>query len=335
MLAGVGASAVLAGAVLAPVAVTNAQVERQATSLAGAVDAALAGEAPCFGAAAVFGDEAGSCADSHVVRDDYSPTAAAEDTQNNFLLARGEEDPTFRRECARVPDSVIERCDVGQDTGGGVMVVVGDSHADHLMTPLAAIAARHDMAVVEVRRWSCRPVLPLFASPLEAEADGTCVAWKSQMVDYVASLDARVVVTSGAAQGYGDLPPELDAEIVSAYQQTWQPWLETGAPLLVISDVPRWDVAVPLCVELGSGSDPCTRPRGEVVVEDLAMTAAASVDAPGLGVVDLYPAFCDDDTCHAVVGGVITHRDSNHLTSTFAASLAPRIEQGLLDLGAF
>ncbi|MEN1976037.1 acyltransferase family protein [Cellulomonas sp. P4] len=334
VLAGVGASAVLAGAVLAPVAITNAQVERHGSSLAGVVDRAVAGDEPCFGAAAAL--PGASCPGSHTVRDDYGPVEAAADTQEDFLGTRAERDDRFRRTCAVVPGLVVERCDVGRDTGGGVVVVVGDSHANHLMAPVVSLAADRGMAVVEVFLTSCRPVLPQFDSPVAREHEEPCTTWKSQVFDYVAGLDASVVITSGAAQGYRGLGEEVDAQVVSAYRATWQQWLDAGHRLLVVSDVPLWDVSVPECVEAsGPSDDPCTRPRDQLVGPDLAMVAAQGVQDPRLEALDLYDAFCDPDTCHSVVGGVVTHKDTNHMTPTFAATLAPRISAAMADLGAF
>ena len=39
---------------------------------------------------------------------------------------------------------------------------------------------------------------------------------------------------------------------------------------------------------------------------------------------DFTSVFCDDDTCFPVVGGANVYRDQDHLTVTFANSLAPQ-----------
>jgi hypothetical protein len=44
---------------------------------------------------------------------------------------------------------------------------------------------------------------------------------------------------------------------------------------------------------------------------------------PGASTIDLSELFCDETTCFAVVGGVITHRDANHITDEFSRSYAP------------
>jgi hypothetical protein len=57
---------------------------------------------------------------------------------------------------------------------------------------------------------------------------------------------------------------------------------------------------------------------------------AAGRFAPAdVGVVDFTNAICDAETCHAVVGGVVVYADSNHLTGTFAETIAPQLQQAI------
>jgi hypothetical protein len=88
---------------------------------------------------------------------------------------------------------------------------------------------------------------------------------------------------------------------------------------------------MPDCVaEAGDQVDPCTVPRARAAPLDpteMAMTRPLPGQVSDL---DLTPAFCDSTTCHAVVGGIITHRDPGHTTTTFALSLQPLIDAAVL-----
>ena len=46
--------------------------------------------------------------------------------------------------------------------------------------------------------------------------------------------------------------------------------------------------------------------------------------------IDLTNFFCDARYCYPVVGGVLAYKDQNHITPTFARTLAPYIERGVL-----
>ena len=65
----------------------------------------------------------------------------------------------------------------------------------------------------------------------------------------------------------------------------------------------------------------CDQPRSEAFLPDTFAETAATL--PGASVIDLTDLFCDDTTCFAVVGGVITHRDFTHITDEFSLSYAP------------
>ena len=59
--------------------------------------------------------------------------------------------------------------------------------------------------------------------------------------------------------------------------------------------------------------------------------AASSV--AGVKLIDLTPLVCPDGVCRAVIGDALVFRDYDHLTPTFAATLAPMIERRLPHLG--
>ena len=42
--------------------------------------------------------------------------------------------------------------------------------------------------------------------------------------------------------------------------------------------------------------------------------------------------FCPNGTCSGVIGNVVVYRDEHHLTTAFARSLAPILEQKLLEV---
>jgi hypothetical protein len=61
---------------------------------------------------------------------------------------------------------------------------------------------------------------------------------------------------------------------------------------------------------------------------------AAAEGQDGVTLIDFTDVFCDKRTCHAVVGGMPVYGDQNHLLQYFARTLAPMLEEELLDLPA-
>jgi hypothetical protein len=66
----------------------------------------------------------------------------------------------------------------------------------------------------------------------------------------------------------------------------------------------------------------CAIPRRRALVTDATAVAAQQV---GRTVIDLTPFFCSSAKCFPVVGGVLTHKDQDHLTQDFARTLGPYI----------
>jgi hypothetical protein len=54
----------------------------------------------------------------------------------------------------------------------------------------------------------------------------------------------------------------------------------------------------------------------------------AADQVPGVEVLDMSDYLCRQETCPAVIGNVLVYRD-NHLTNTFAKSLAPVLSRKL------
>jgi hypothetical protein len=57
--------------------------------------------------------------------------------------------------------------------------------------------------------------------------------------------------------------------------------------------------------------------------------ADAARRARAARLVDVTDAVCPHDTCRAVIGNALVYRDRQHLSATFARTLAPRLEAGL------
>ncbi len=67
---------------------------------------------------------------------------------------------------------------------------------------------------------------------------------------------------------------------------------------------------------------PATAPRSDLLTEKDPLREAAA-GQKDVTLLDFTKVFCDDETCRAVVGGANIYRDQDHITVTFANSLAP------------
>jgi len=282
----------------------------------------------CFGAAAA--EPGADCADSHTVIDVLGPVFASNSPQASSLRVDTPGDPYFNKRCERVGDTGISRCDIGSRDPDETIVLVGDSHVNHVIKPFLALAREKNWLVVRLMATSCRPsVQSFYESNVKAENSARCQKWKSNIGEYVSNLPKTdIIVTSGATQGYYHAPGTPDAErVADGFEAMWEPWLESGHRLLAISDVPGVSGdTVPVCIEKAKTlTDPCAAPRETAIGPDPILIAAERITDPNFASIDLYDYFCDEELCHQVVGGLIVLKDTNHMTGTFAETLSPYV----------
>lgn len=308
---------VVAGVAFAPS--TWVDLKRQSQDV---VLSELANDPPeCFGALAV---EEG-CADSHRL--------AYPDTLLANYSAQGGEVPGITPECSTPDDApLVDVCVFGPSQADATRTValIGDSHAVHYTSALEKLAATEGWRVVSVARSGCMPVayddqlVPLWAPQTAAD----CRAWAAEAVKFIAEQkEIETVVYSSISREYGylDGSPTADQDISASYVRTWQPWLDAGKRVLVIADtafLQQGDVLSCLA-RSDRTDDACASPRSLVLAKpDPMLVAAAAIDSPQVGVFDPNDYICDEELCHAVVGGIPVFVDHNHLLQAFAMTLA-------------
>jgi hypothetical protein len=100
--------------------------------------------------------------------------------------------------------------------------------------------------------------------------------------------------------------------------------------IAILGDTPASRVDVPVCLSQNlSDITRCATSRIEAFGRQKLVRERAAARAADATVIDLSNAICPTDPCQAVVGGTIVQRDDHHLTATFAASLAGRLEAAL------
>ena len=107
-----------------------------------------------------------------------------------------------------------------------------------------------------------------------------------------------------------------------------------GIPVVGLRDNPRFPWGVVACA-VTRGDDACTRPVSEkLAAADPAAPLVGPHGIPGLATVDLTDLVCPEGQCVPSVGNVWVYLDDNHLTRSFAATLAPALEERLRAAGA-
>ncbi len=201
------------------------------------------------------------------------------------------------------------------------IVLSGGSHAGHWYPALAAVAGRYDWDVVVVDKTGCR----LAAPDGDLELRDSCARWNSGVVDVIAGLAPDAVLTVGTRTvGSGGSEWLPDAQV-----QRWHELDARGVPVLALRDTPRFTFRVPECIEAADGDHTaCAQPRSSALADVSPLLTATDLPE-SLVPLDLSDAFCTPVTCPTVIDGVLVYRDRDHMTATFATTLAGPLEAAL------
>ncbi|WP_029068359.1 acyltransferase family protein [Jonesia quinghaiensis] len=216
------------------------------------------------------------------------------------------------------------------DDADAVIALVGDSHAEHYLPAFEELAQEHNLQIRTYFHSSCP--LSLAQRVSDADRGGPCLtANEETLTTLEESGDIDLIVTSART----DVPWVEEGSVTPAegFAQVWAR-LEPVAPVLVFKDNPSMlpQDQTTDCVALNA-DDPgvCGRSVDEAMPVDHQLDGVELAHEQGTDVtlVDTQGWFCTDTQCPAVVGNVLVYRDENHVTATYAATLADRVWEAI------
>ena len=152
--------------------------------------------------------------------------------------------------------------------------------------------------------------------------DGELAQRIAAAADEIAQLRPDAVVTLATR----DVRAGLTEQTPPGFVAQWARLDTLGIPVLAVRDNPRFDFSMPDCIQQrGRGALECGVAREAVYRADPPWTQLADVP-PNVTFLDIADAVCDPTTCPGEVGNVLVYLDDNHLTATYATSMAPLLE---------
>ncbi len=295
-----------------------------------AVEEALAGKDPCFGARALDAGAACPPAEGPLIP---SPALAVEDRS-----PADKERPVGGDCFSDEPSFPDLSCEFGQPEGDVEVALVGNSHAGHWLPALEQIAKTRSWRITTHLASKCTAAD--LAQEFEVEgADVGCVEWIRRTSTAVASARPDLIIfvnrTGRPALGESSIDASV-SKYTAGFRKTLVRLSSTGVPVVVIRDTPipvdGGIDSIPDCLALNADDlAACSGPRSVWLPADPSIAAARELRDRGVSVADLTDAFCDESTCWGAVGGVIVYADGHHITGTYARTIAPRLEKILVD----
>jgi peptidoglycan/LPS O-acetylase OafA/YrhL len=276
-----------------------------------------------------------------ILRQTYRSLASP--AQSRFWAASQDPRILFDANCLSLAGGEsVKECVYGDRESATVAVLFGDSHAEHWFSALQQIAGDKHWRLVTLLKASCPAARVTNYSAAMKRIDTECSSWRESALQRIAELHPYIVVVSETNEGVTtdvaeDAQPARKARISP---QQWQDGLHAtlafldsrGIATLLLADIPRAQFDVPVCLSRAAAHSwsmqKCFLPRNTSLNESADQAEAAA--ASGFHTVrraDFTNKFCAGSICQSVINGEVVYRDSNHMTSTFAQSLAPSLQR--------
>lgn len=222
-----------------------------------------------------------------------------------------------------IPDTDPLTCTYGDPQSNTRVLVVGDSHAVMWMPGLIAAGENQGWRVELQAKLSCAPIgvnIDLRGNPYTA-----CAQWGRNVLHGIEE-DPPDVVVLAMNPGYHIIGHEGEPSLAlaEALRDTVQQIRQAGPQVVLMGVTPRFPESVPECLAAAGGHpEDCQVTLPDAIPEN--HWASVTEGISGTRVLDLTATLCPGGVCLTDADGILRWMDSNHMTATFARTLAPEI----------
>lgn len=270
----------------------------------------IAATQPCFGAAARAPGEA-NC----------QPSKGS--TIYPALSVAPSDKPVLPDNCFSVSREQVAAsyCALGVRSASIKVAAVGDSHIAHFAGALNALAIKNNWQLDLYAKGGCP--FSFAVRVHDAVLTKNCPAWVNNVVAALPDKHYAAVITS---QRSGVDWVGGDSAAVSGLARLWGQLATSGEQVIAIKDNPNPGQNAIDCL-LKTVNCEFSRVTG---LEFDPQVEAAKVSS-NVNLINFDDIYCDSTKCFPIIGNVVVYRDDNHVTDTFARTLAPYIEKHIID----
>jgi peptidoglycan/LPS O-acetylase OafA/YrhL len=223
---------------------------------------------------------------------------------------------------------------------GPAVLLIGDSHAMVLRPALERLARADGWSLVSSLEIACP------WPRVDATDDGVvldCDRMRDAAVEEAASLRPDIAIL--ASRSVVVRPLQTGDGLANPGEPGWLTELQRGTEAFlaelrphvgrVVIVEPLPETSEPMLHCLSTGADPAACAAPEVYLPGTPELAAYWRSLPDAAAVGLDELICPGGLCPAMVDGIPTHRDTNHLSVAYARHLAEPLDEYLQTRGVF
>ena len=230
------------------------------------------------------------------------------------------------------------------DDSAKTTYLVGDSHAAHFSSGLLEFSRVSGQSLQIITASAC----PFWVSS-NSEAVGLvsteCASWQEKVMQHLRSAPPGVVVIGGYWElhmerlgGPNGSTAKAGVDIQSVLRknlnETVEALGEAGHIVVLVQDVPNWDIEPDVGCRLGVKIEDCgtNMTIGEFLESQKVYRDTIEIvgqESQFVSVLDLTPKFCPNGICSTSSNGILMFRDRHHITNAFSGTLSKVWLQGV------
>jgi peptidoglycan/LPS O-acetylase OafA/YrhL len=262
----------------------------------------------------------------------HNPALAGVLVPNADLVGADREE---RPDCRETRGTELRVCSLGEQAAPVKhLAAIGDSHLSHLIPALEVIANSMRWRIDVATKNGCYWTTTAARGTSEHTAEN-CGLWKEKLhAKLQASEPYDAILVTHRADYLEPLPAAGEDKyttLVRGLVESWRTQTARGTRVVALRDNPvaRHDTVDCVARHLARADDVCSLPRSKALPKFDGLVYATRA-LPETRLIDLTDLYCDERTCHVVIGNVVVYRDLDHLTATFSRTLAPYLKAELV-----
>lgn len=236
-------------------------------------------------------------------------------------------------------DTEPPECIYGAADGRHTVALIGDSHAAQWFPALEGLAAANGLRLAVFVKAACPLAIVAPYDPKLNREYVECTQWREKVFERLARMRPTLVIGGNAAHYEPFI--RRDREALQRWKQGLEASLDrlvaVASHVVVIRDTPRPGFHVPGCLartqsRSGKQAPECPYFLSESLLPDaFEVEQAAMRGRTNVALVDMNDAVCTTQICPVKKDDMVLFHDSQHLSATFARSLAAELWRRLPD----
>lgn len=227
--------------------------------------------------------------------------------------------------------ATVRICSFGSEQAPRTAVLMGDSHVGQWFPAVHRALDDAGWRLLVITKSACPMVdAPIFYARIGREYT-ECAQWRDAALQKIQTLKPDLFIFGSAPAAF---TPQQWTEGTARVLARLSP---AATRIVLLADTPALPFDGPQCLMQQAlrpawlaDARRCTSARGNADADAIRRSLQATASRfANVEFVDLGPHVCPDGLCRAELDGRVTYRDNQHLSGSFAESLAPEMARAL------